>query len=350
MSQELKTVIKDSFNNNINKWQISEKNHWKSNIVNGSFNISNIKSDEFAYFRTNNFNLKNKEKYDIEMNFKVSLLENQSSCGIIFINEESNTSGIFTLFAGYLINIAKFENDYYVDLNKYDQTGFNHYERIENFDTNKIHNLKILIDNSKPLVSIILDNKKIIEREFPLFNFDNIGFNLINKSTLIINDIIIKTGINENKRFMYDINDIVFDETNEKSYTLKGNNYSKELEKYVPRTLLIDDFKGDIFPFKEELMTNEKCYNFKTVPDKEGYNDIFSLYYKSNLIYTLVSKKNTFTTTAVIFKNPNDSLIFFNLYSKAKGFKIENERAYSPINEMKAIMLNKEKNSVTIFY
>lgn len=349
-SQELKTVLNEQFDNNYNNWEISTKKYWSSSIKNGFYSLTNDDSNMTSYFKPKGLLLRNKLQYELNINLKINLIENNSSAGLILLNDENIKDGNYSLNLGYSILFVKHDNKFYIHLNKTDWSGYDYIQELENFDTNKNHNFKIKINNDIPKTSILLDNKLILEKQFPLFNFYNIGFYQLGKVAMEIDNLSISTSNEENDRFMYDIIDKIYNHGDNTMNILKGNQYINELTKYVPKAILFDDYEGDFNRYKKEFSIDENCENFKTTPDKDGINDIFSCNYKSNLIYTLASKQNTFSSTAIVFKTSNSAFDFFNLYSKAKGFQIENDRGYLPINSMKAIILNRENNSVTIFY
>jgi hypothetical protein len=349
-SQNLKTVLNESFDNNSNKWEISEKKYWKTFISNGSYFLSNNELEKFSYFKGNNLNINNKEKYEIDVNLKINTLEENSFVGLIFINDEKNEKNNYFLLQGYMLMFLKYQNDYFLHLNKYDHSGYNFDVKLNNFDINKTHNIKVIIDNSIPKTSIFIDNSLVLEKDFPLFNFNNIGFSQVGKVSMKVNDLKIKTSINENNDFMFDIIDKIYVKSKNTSITLKGSHYVEQLLNYVPTAILQDDFEGQFNRFKDELLIDENCVNFKTTPTNDGINDAFTFDYKTNKVFTLVSKENTFIATSITFAEPNKAIEFYNLYSKSKGFIIKNERAYFPNNEMKAILLTKEDNRVTIFY
>ncbi len=349
-SQEMSTVIDENFDNNNNNWEISTKNYWSSTIKNGKYLLKNNDANMTSYFKQKKMLLRNKLRYELNFNFKINLIENNSSAGLILLNDENIENDSYSLILGYSIIFVKYDNKFYLNLNKSDLTGYDYIEELQNFDTNKTHNIKIIINNETPKTSILIDNKLILEKQFPLFNFHNFGFYQLGKVSMEIDNISIRTSKEENRKFMYDVMDKIYNSDINTMNILKGNQYINELTKYVPKAILYDDYDSDFIRFKKEFSIDENCENFKTTPEKDNINNIFSFYYKSNLIYTLVSKQNTFTTSSVVFKTQNNAVNFFNLYSKAKGFKIENERAYLPLNSMKAIILNKDKNSVTIFY
>lgn len=349
-SQAENIVINESFSNNSNNWVLSTKNHWNSSINNGSYNLSNNNSDKTSYFKPKNLFLNNKQNYEIETNIKFTLSENNSSSGLIFICDEQVKNDSYSLLLGYLVMVMKYNDEYFLHLNKADWSGFNYYEKLNNFDISKTHNLKIIVDNETPAFRIFIDNKLVFEKKFPLFNFNNIGFYQMGKVSMVVNDIKIKTSNSENSKFMFDQTDLVYNESKNITNTLKGSQYLTDLTKYVPKGILFDDYNNQFKRFKEELLIDENCENFNTIPTKDEVNDAFIFNYKSNKFFTLVSKENTFIATSITFSAPNKAVEFYNLYSKSKGYKIGPERAYLPINEMKAIMLNKEENSVTIFY
>lgn len=344
-SQELKTALNEDFKNNINNWNVSSINK-KATVSNGSYNLFNDEGNSSCHL-PKNLNLNNKELYEIETNFKIKLSENSSSAGLIFVNDiikEKNMP------IGYLILFAKFGNDYYVYLNKDDGTSFQITKKIENFDINIRHNLKVIIDNTKPKITVIVDSKKLIENEAPLFNFSNIGFYQISKSEMIIDDIIVKCSDKKQHNFLYDVYDRVYEKNTKSLLTIKGNYYTNELVKYVPRTVLLDVYEDNFNTFKNEIIVNDKCSNFKTIPSKSIGEREFSFDYETNKFFTIVDKSNLFSAVLISFSKPNDSINFYNLYRKAKGFVSDtNHRAYYPTNPIKSILLNKD-NTVTIFY
>lgn len=341
-SQDLNTVINEDFKNNINNWNINSK----ASISNGSYNLLNGEGNSSCHL-PKNLNLNNRELYEIETNFKIKLSANSSSAGLIFVNDIIKE---VNMPIGYLILFVKSGNDYYLYLNKDDGTSFQITKKIENFDTNIKHNLKIVIDNTKPKITVFVDSKKIIENEAPLFNYSNIGFYQISKSEMIIDNIIIKSSTKEQTIFQYDIYDCVYEKNTKSLLTIKGNYYTEELMKYVPKIILFDVFEDDFSTFKKEILVSDKCHNVKTKPSKGTGEMEFSFDYESNNFFTLVHESNLFSAVIISFSKPNDSRNFYNLYRKAKGFVSDtDDRAYCPTNSMKAILLNKD-NTVTIFY
>jgi hypothetical protein len=344
-SQELKTALNEDFKNNINNWNVCSVNK-KATVSNGSYNLFNEEGNSSCRL-PKNLNLNNKELYEIETNFKIKLSENSSYAGLIFVNEIIKE---INMPIGYLILFAKFGNDYYIYLNKDDGTSFQITNKIENFDPNVRHNLKVVIDNTKPKITVFVDSKKLIENEVPLFNFSNIGFYQISKSELIIDNIIVKCSEKKQNNFLYDIYDRVYEKNTKSLLTIKGNYYTNALLKYVPKTVLLDVYEDDFNTFKNEIIVDDKCYNFKTRPSKSIGELEFSFDYESNKFFTIVHKSNLFSAVLISFSNLNDSKNFYNLYKKAKGFVSDtDDRAYYPTNSMKAILLNKD-NTVTIFY
>jgi len=342
-SQNLITALNEDFKNNINNWNINSN----SSISNGFYSLSNLDRSKTSCYLSKNLNLKNKEVYEIETNLKIKLSENSSSAGIIFVNdiiEELNMP------IGYLILFIKYNDDYYLYLNKDDGTSFHISQKLENFDINIKHNLKIVINNAKPKITVYVDYKKIIENEAPLFNFSDVGFYQISKSEMIIDNIIVKCSTKKQDIFQYDIYDRVYEKNSKSLLTIKGNYYTRELLKYVPKAILFDFFEDDFNTFKNEIIVNDKCYNFKTSPSNNVGEFEFSFDYESNKFFTLIHKSNVFSAVLISFSKPNDSRNFYNLYRKAKGFVSDtDDRAYYPTNVMKSILLNKD-NTVTIFY
>jgi|GEM_PF-3916606 len=348
-SQNEKVLLNESFTNNSNNWEVSTKKDWSSSINNGNYILSNNKTNYVSYFKPNNLFLNNKQNYEIEANIKFSISENNSSSGLILIYDEQHKEDGLML-TGYLIMITKSSDEYYLHLNKSDGSNINYLEKLNDFNINKTHNIRIKINNNTPVIKVFINNELIFENYIPLFNFHNVGFYQNGKVSTIVNDIKVKASIENNNKFTFDVTDMVWNNSLKSLEILRGSQYFTELTGYVPEALLFDDYNYQFNKFKEKLLIDDNCSNFQTLPLEDGTYDAFILKYRSNRIFTLVSKDNTFIATSVTFSDPNKAFEFYNLYSKAKAFKIESNRAYLPSNPMKAIMLNKEENSVQIFY
>lgn len=349
-SQTENIVINESFDNNFNNWEISSSDHWDATINKGNYNLSNTSSDKTSYFKRKNISINNKREYSIETNIKFDFLNNESAAGLIFINDEEISDNNYSLLLGYLLLITKFNDDYYLRLNKSDWSSLDWGKKINNFDSSKTHNLKVKINNDIPLMEILIDNVTIFKEEVPLFNFSNIGFYQMGKVSMVVDDIKVKTSNLENTRFLFDISNNIYNHSTKKFNTLKGYQYIAELTKYVPKAVLIDDYYYEFQLYKKELLIDENCTNFKTIPTKNEKQEHFSFLYKTNLFFSTVGENKYFNDITIKFSDPNKAVEFYNLYSRAKQLTIEGEIAFYPLNKNKGIMINKENNWVTIFY
>lgn len=347
-SQAENIVINESFNNNSNNWVISSTSDWSSFIKDGSYNLSNNISNKTSYFKPENLFLNNKKDYEIETNIKFNVLENNASGGIIFISDEEISNNSYSLKLGFCVVISKYNNEYFLYLNKTDWSGFNYLQKLDNYDINKINNLKITIDNGNPTFKVLVNNKLVFENNFPLFNFNNIGFYQMGNISMSIHDIRVKTSNLPYNEMVIDQMDLVYNQSKNINNILIGSQYLGELTKYVPKAILFDDYNFDFKKFKEELMIDENCENFNTIKSGDSSINIFYFNYKSNTIKLGVEKENKFSSIKIIFSAPNKAIEFYNLYSKAKRFKIEQDKAYLPANYEKGIILLKEENSVLI--
>lgn len=349
-SQTENVVINESFDDNSNNWKTSSSDYWNATINNGSYNLSNTRSDKTSYFKREKISINNKKEYTIETNIKFDFLEHESAAGLIFINDEEISNNNYSLLLGYLLLITKFNDDYYVRLNKSDWSSLDWGKKLENFDSSKIHNLKVKINNEIPLMEILIDNVLIFKEQVPLFNFSNIGFYQMGKVSMVVNDIKVKTSNLENTNFLFDISNNIYNRSTKTFNILKGYQYITKLTKYVPKAVLIDEYYYDFQLYKKELLIDENCTNFKTYPTENENLEHFSFTYKTNVFFSTVEKSKHFIEVSIKFNDPNEAVQFYNLYSKAKQLTNEGELAYFPLNKNKGITLNKENNWVTIFY
>jgi hypothetical protein len=89
-SQTLKNSLIEDFNNYNNGWKLNKSStSWNSNIINGKLEFTNNNSNDCIYLRPNDLKIQEKGNYEIETVLKVSINEDYSLAGVIFIDEEN---------------------------------------------------------------------------------------------------------------------------------------------------------------------------------------------------------------------------------------------------------------------
>lgn len=361
-NQELNSVIKEDFNNNLNQW--NEDIPSKSVINSGFFSLKStlINKSFYSISKINIGKVKpNLNSYIIEFSLKINQIKNQSETGII-INDLYDFKKN-RIINGFCIYIEMIENKYYISCKNLDENLPYQFFEITNFKLNFLHKVKIVVNNLQKSTDVFLNNNLVFKIDAPIFNINNIGVYQKGITDVSFDYLNFSQSNNDvNKKYCYDIIDRYYNEIDQQGYMYRGRNEFDKLIKYTPEILLCDNlFFPEMTKLNKASIIDEFIKDPNAIIEKSDYSDskspnlkFYKIDYKGNkIILSFSNETSRLVYSTIIFRDSISASEFFNIYTRIKKFTVtrkEENTTFSMLENFFMSYISINSNSISFLY